>query len=171
MKLFQYFVAATNQYKYTCIHTVNGKALNTRSYQHLQEKVASSEACLAFPPDSQSVPTKKKLHVPVFETMKNIILLSHRAILIFQCNLSLSNELKFLNKIKSKLTVTHRFLLPVSEFKVVTVVSVKWLKYLLTKTSKRAKELAVIHFHNVTPVMHFDKIHVHSHYTKYNRPR
>ena len=72
MKLFQYFVAATNQYKYTCIHTVNGKALNTRSYQHLQEKVASSEACLAFPPDSQSVPTKKKLHVPVFETMKNI---------------------------------------------------------------------------------------------------
>ena len=98
-------------------------------------------------------------------------LLSHRAILIFQCNLSLSNELKFLNKIKSKLTVTHRFLLPVSEFKVVTVVSVKWLKYLLTKTSKRAKELAVIHFHNVTPVMHFDKIHVDSHYTKYNRPR
>lgn len=74
MNLFQYFVAATNQYKYTCIHTVNGKALNTWSYQYLQEKVASSEACLAFPPNSQSVPTKKILHVPVFKTMNKICL-------------------------------------------------------------------------------------------------
>ena len=86
--------------------------------------MASSEACLAFPPDSQSVPTKKKIACTSIRDNEKY-LLSHRAILIFQCNLSLSNELKFLNKIKSKLTVTHRFLLPVSEFKVVTVVSVK----------------------------------------------
>ena len=72
MKLFHHFVTATNHYKCTCVHTVNGKALNTQSYQHLQEKVASSEACLAFPPNSQSVPTKKILHVPVFKTMKKI---------------------------------------------------------------------------------------------------
>ena len=72
MNLFHHFVTATNHYKCTSVHTVNGKALNTRSYQHLQEKVASSEACLAFPPNSQSVPTKKILHVPVFKTMKKI---------------------------------------------------------------------------------------------------
>ena len=97
MKLFQHFVAAANHYKYTCIHTVNGKALNTWSYQHLQEKVASSEVCLAFPPNSQSVPTKKILHVPVFKTMKKICYVVEQ-FSFFQCNLSLSNKLKFLDK-------------------------------------------------------------------------
>lgn len=35
----------------------------------------------------------------------------------------------------------------------------------LTKTSKLAKGLAVIHFCNIAQVILFDKIHVHNHYT------